>query len=100
MPMTPEREAAHDQLDAAIEEMVRVYGTFDEGQFLLGWVLVVGGTRMLTPELDEEMFDPDDGDEENFVTTHRAFVKRGQQPAVSRGLTEFHQDAQRRGRGD
>lgn len=95
MPMLPERAAAHDQLDAAVNEMIRVYGTFDEGQFLLGYTLIIGGTRMMTPDLDEEQFDPDDGDENEFVTTHRAFTKRGQQPAVTRGLLEFFRDRQR-----
>lgn len=100
MPMSAERAAAHDLLDAAVEAMAAAYGTFDEGQFMLGWTLIVGGTRMMTPELDEEMFDAEDGDENEFVTTHRTFTRRGQQPVVSRGLLEFAMDAWRRGRPD
>lgn len=89
MPMTPERAAAHEQLDAAVDNIIKVYGTFREGQFLLGWSLIVGGTRMMTPELDGDFFDPEEGDEEEFVTTSRMFHKRGQQPVVSRGLMEY-----------
>lgn len=98
MAMSAERAAAHERLEAAVEEMVRVYGTFDEGQFMLGYVLVVGGARMMSPDLDGEVFDPEDGDESEFVTTHRTFFRRGQQPVVSRGLMEFCLDSQT-GRG-
>lgn len=92
MPMTPERKAAHDQMDAAVQNMIDVYGAFDQGQFLLGWQLIVGGTRMLTAELDGCYFDPDDGCEEEFVTTTHTYSKRGQQPAVTRGLLEYAVD--------
>lgn len=93
MPMTPERAAAHDQMDAAVQSMIDAYGLFDHGQFLLGWNLLIGGTRMLDPELDAEFFDPDDGCEEEFATTTHSFTKRGQQPAVTRGLLEYHVDS-------
>ena len=92
MPMTPERTAAHAAMEAAIDGLIAAYNVFAEGQLPFAWVLTLGGTRFMSPDLDEECFDADDGDEEESVTSVRGFAKRGQQPVTTRGLLEMHID--------
>lgn len=92
MPLSPERAAAYAKLEEAIEGVIAANNAFDEGQIPIGFVLIVAGVRPMDPVLDIECFDPDDGDEEQFVSSHRAFCKRGQLPHTTRGIIEAYLD--------
>lgn len=95
MPITEARAAAHQKLDEAIQALLEAYDCFTEGQVHTGHVLVVMGTRFMDPDLDPEFFDADDGDEEESVSSYRAFVKRGQLPNTTRGIMETYMDKYR-----
>lgn len=92
MPMSVERAAAHQLLDEAVEAVIAAYGSFDDGQIITGHILIVAGTRMMSPDLDEGVFDPDDGDEQESVSTLRSFSRRGQIPHMTRGILESYMD--------
>lgn len=89
--ITAQRAAAHEALEGAVHQMLAAYGAFDEGQMVVGYVLVVGGARLMNADLDDG-FDADDGDEDELVSSMRAFARRGQQPIVTRGLVENYLD--------
>ena len=40
-----EKQAAQDQLQKAVENILSVYDTFDEGEVIAGWALIISLTR-------------------------------------------------------
>lgn len=91
MALTPEKAAAYEEFEAALQKLMDLHKSFDEGQVISGWVVIVNGSRALDEELDGEMWTPDD-DEFETVSSYCSFTKRGQTPTTSRGILEAHRD--------
>lgn len=88
MALSPEMVAAHEQLEAAIEAMLQVGESFDAGTITTGYTLIVAGMSF-----DDEP-EPD-ADEQDAVSHHCAFFKRGQSPHLTRGMVESFIDQMR-----
>ena len=93
MPWSPEKIAAYEQLEAAIENCLKVFESWEPGTMMSGFVLVVNGVSFVA-EGDED-YDPEDDDQE-ATTYYTNFYKRGQSPALSRGIIEATRDRFRR----
>ena len=85
----PSRRAAQKQLEEAIEALTKVDETFPDGEVLVGYTLIVCGTRYTSPELDE---DYEDAEEDDMVSLYAGFVRPGQHPALTRGMVESYLD--------
>lgn len=65
-------------------------GTFPDGEVMVGYTLIVCGTRYASPDLDEGCYE--DGEEDDMVSLYAGFVRLGQQPALTRGMVESYLD--------
>lgn len=84
-----ERQKAQDQLQKAVENILEVYGTFDEGEVIAGWTLIIAGTRFQTKEDDTY----EDGDSElETMARYTSFYQDGQNPCLTRGMVERLRD--------
>lgn len=86
MALTEEQAKAYDQLDAAIQNAMNVFDREGSGGFIVGWALVVNSVR--SPNDDErneiDRFEVDD--EMDVVSEYDYWTKRGQNPALTRGI--------------
>lgn len=94
MTYTPERTAAYDALDAAVNQCVEAFDAFGKGGIPVGYVVLVAGAIPVTE--DDEDYSPDDDDQE-MRSLYTFFPKRGQMPVVTRGLVENYRDRFARG---
>lgn len=94
MAMTEAQVAAQDKMNEAVTEIIEAYNTFNEGEIEVGWTLVVCGVRFASRDLDNEISDDFD-DEQEMVSRYSHYVKRGQQPVITRGMMESCMDRYR-----
>lgn len=88
MAYSPEKAAAYEKVEEAINDLLESFGTFEEGEFLTGWTIVVSGVRMVT-ESDYDEDGPDETDDENnVISRYTYFRRRGQDPTMTRGMVE------------
>lgn len=79
------REAAQEQLQKAIENILDVYECHGDGSILSGWVLCVAGGKFQTK--DDETYEEGDSELETLAK-HTMFFLDGQHPYMSRGIVE------------
>ena len=84
-----ERQAAQDQLQKAVENILSVYETFDEGEVIAGWTLIISGMRFQTKE--DETYAEGDSELETLAR-HAFFYQDGQNPTLTRGMIERCRD--------
>lgn len=88
MALTAKEEQAYEMLSEAIENAMVVFDRVDSGGFVVGWVLIVNSVRSLT-DSDKENDDRYIVDDEYDVASEYDFwTKRGQNPALTRGIAE------------
>lgn len=84
-----EKQAAQDQLQKAVENILAVYGSFDDGEVIAGWTLIISGVRFQTK--DDETYDEGDSEMETLAR-HTYFYQDGQNPTLTRGMIERCRD--------
>ena len=84
------KQCAYKKLEAVVDELLESYGSFDQGEIPVGFVLLVAGVRPMSEEYDGEDFDP--GDEKELVSRYVAFPKESQMPVITRGIVESYSD--------
>lgn len=94
MTMSEVQRIAQDKMNEAVEQIIAAYDTFNEGEIEVGWTLVVCGVRFASRELDNDLSDDFD-DEQEMVSRYSHYVKRGQQPVITRGMMESCMDRYR-----
>jgi hypothetical protein len=82
MTWTDEQIAAYENLEAAIERMIAVGDSFNNGEFLSGFIVIVSGIR---PLKGSELYEADD-DDDGSCSSSAYFYKRGQHPLLTRGM--------------
>lgn len=86
MTLTDEQAKAYDQLHDSIQNAMNVFNRSDSGGFIVGWCLIVNSVRSPNDEErnDIERFEVDD--EMDVVSEYDYWTKRGQNPALTRGI--------------
>lgn len=85
MALTPEQAAAYEQLEVALDNIEAVFHSATEGEFINGWVLVMCGSTFCDDDGPDE-------DEQEMRSNFRAYAKRAQLPALTRGILECYLD--------
>lgn len=91
---------AYEKAEDAISELLEVFNTFHQGEFLTGWTIIVSGVRMLSDEekaeiVNSERDDEEDhhpGDDQDMIARYTYFRRRGQDPTLTRGMAEEFMD--------
>lgn len=78
-----ERRQSIKDLEKAIENCIEAHDTFENGEILTDFVVVVSGYRLYSEEIDEDF---EDGDEDLSVNHLDIFARRGQGAITTRGL--------------
>ena len=84
---------AYEKAEAAIADLLEAFDSFDEGEMLTGWTIIIAGSRF-SGENDDDYQETDD---ELDVTAHYCYhTRRGQDPTMTRGMVEEFLDKFRR----
>ena len=83
------KSEAYEKAEQAISALIDAFDSFDEGEMLTGWTIIVSGSRFSGE--DAPNYEPTD--DELDVTAHYCYhTKRGQDPTMTRGMIEAFLD--------
>lgn len=82
MTWTDAQVKAYQQLESAIEGMIDAFDSFENGEFLSGFIVAVSGIRSI---VGTDFYENDD-DDDGSCSASAYFYKRGQHPLLTRGI--------------
>lgn len=94
MPYTKAKADAYEKAEEAISALLESFGSFDNGEMLTGWTLIISGSRFSSTKFEEDNVEPDD-DEMNSTAHYCFHTRRGQDPTMTRGMVEEFLDKYR-----